>query len=351
LAAVAVAASVGAGLALTWSSNRRPRVFDLVGRNLEARDARGRLLWAYGFNSEVSRTKGSYFEGSDEPSDGVARLDLKADGVMTTLVPVRFGREAMTARSDALYAFSDDGRVLWSVTEDRKLTCGHQTVTGPWFISWVQVSDGPGPRRIWVAYHHHTEWPSFVVEVSPTGAPSLRYVQSGWIMSLANWNTPHGLRLIVGGVMNEPSRPSLAVIDPNDPPVVSPFTSQEFNCGGGDAANPERVILFPNFEVTLAMGYAYEMVTRMSALGADLRVEIGSNRSVSLIAPEGRVKELLHTDEYWFAHQKLHQEGKLGHSADYCPERTTPAEIRSWTPGASWQTYVVGHASQAARRE
>jgi len=42
-------------------------------------------------------------------------------------------------------------------------------------------------------------------------------------------------------------------------------------------------------------------------------------------------------DTYWRLHRRLEQGGKIKHSAEDCPERAHPPEVREWHNGA-WHT-------------
>ncbi len=339
--AAAVISLGGAAFTLLMPTRETPAAFVLVGRSLEGRDHRGRVLWSHDFGSEVSRAVGTYQVEEPRGSDSVARVDLNGDGVLATLIPVHFGRDGESHTLESLYAFSDDGRVLWSVSGDLKLSCGQKTFSAPWSISWVTVSGGPGPRRVWVAYRHHTWWPSFVVEISPTGSQTIRYVQTGWIMSLQEWHTPRGVRLVAGGVMNEHARASVAMFDPSGPPVMSPYVDAQFDCEDAPTASPDRVILFPALEVSQGLGSPYVMVQRMNEIGPDLRLEINSGSVLAVVNADDRVRDLSFSDAYWLHHRALEVSGKLSHSVEACPERTRPAQIRSWTMAKSWQTYSI----------
>jgi hypothetical protein len=147
------------------------------------------------------------------------------DGTPATLVPVRFGPIHAPTQPDALYAFDDDGGVRWIMTPAHTFSCGGKVFSAPWDIQTLAVSVGSGPRRVWVAYTHNESWPSFVVEVSADGRQKLRYFQAGWIKSLVEWNTPAGLRLAAGGVMNLLSWTDFARLDPTCEPSSTSVSS------------------------------------------------------------------------------------------------------------------------------
>jgi hypothetical protein len=313
----------------------------LVGRNLEARDTAGRVLWTHPFDSEVSRAR-EVRERVSLADDRSAEVDLDGDGTVEHLVPVRFSLAAHDSSStDALYAFAGDGRLLWSVQPDNKFSCRGETLDGPWRMRAVEVSSGPGKKRIWISYVHSTLWPSFIVEVID-GRPVLKYFQTGWIVSLAEWKTPSGTWLAAGGVINGASydRPSIALLDPDGPPTVSPYDDPRFDCDGMPKTQPSQVMLFPNFDVAPAQGVPYLMMDTLKTVGTRLDGEM-SDYAIVMINPERRVETISFADTYWGKHRLLETQGKLSHSWLFCPEATRPQEIRVQQAGSAWQHYSV----------
>jgi hypothetical protein len=345
LVLVAVAlltAAVGGGYVLG-----RPRAVDyaravltLTGQSLEARLPNGERLWVHDFGRPVGVFQRERWLKWQE-STSVADVDLDADGEVERVVPVRFsigGQNRLD--SDGLYAFRASGRLLWSVTAPDAVTCGGQRYEGPWQISAVAVSRGPGPRRVWVAFIHHTWWPSLVMEIAPDGAQTLRYVQAGWVMSLTEWARPDGTHLVAGGVLNEERRPSIVVLRTDGAPTVSPARAAEFSCELPGAQSPLHVTTVAPFEVPTARGVPYVMTDRLQVLGDSLRFEFESV-AVGSLAPSGRIDSLAPLDAYLQAHQPLHTLQVLSHGVDYCPELRTPKAVSQWTPADGWREYGV----------
>lgn len=332
-------------VAVSWlpplRSDLASKTVKLSGTSLEGRNATGQVVWTHEFEQPARRLD-LWALGGDGATDSVADLDLSGDGVMRHLVPLRFGTSAKPVVSDALFAFDGNGKVIWSLQPDQVVTCGGQSFEGPWQLSDVVVSSAPGPRRTWVAFRHHTWWPSFVIEVTPAGAPSLRYVQAGWVMSLALWQMSRGPALVAGGVLNEHERASVVFLDLDGPPALSPAADPRFRCVVQDSVGPRQMTLFPPQEVTKVQGHAYPIVYRVNASARDLLVEVDSSRSLVTFGPDGQASSQGMSDDYWLAHKALSASNTLDHGVESCPELLQPREMREWTSAGGWRTYLVG---------
>ncbi len=343
--AFAVLVSVGW---LAWSTFRSspPRKmaadFALVGRALEAREASGSVVWSSAFDSEVSPP-------AKMPRGGgrtavVLDADLDGDGVTELLVPVRMARPGVFPQSsDAVYAFSAAGDKLWSVAPAQRFSCRGKVHQGPWEISALLVTGEPGRQRIWAAYVHASSWPSFVVEVTPNGRATTRYVQTGWILSLAGVSTPAGYRLAAGGVIHPEDRPSVVFLDPDGPPAMNPHSAPGFDCEDLPTAPPEQIILLPNGEVVSADGHPYLMVDSLK-LRSGLEAEIGSHLIVHF--DQQMPSHVVFSDIYWANHRELETRGKLSHSAVRCPAAGAQ-EIQTWTAATGWSRRMVPSANKA----
>ncbi len=287
-------ALVAASIALGYAALKRPTpdyhrsYVTIAGRYIEARHPDGTLLWKHDVGREISQVSRDFVGRVDRSTDSVADVDLNQDGMVDRIIPVRYGIGGHDpADSDGVMAFSADGRLLWSATPSMTFTCARETFRGPWRLSAIRVSDGPGPKRVWASYIHHTWWPSFVVEIALDGEQQLRYVQSGWIMSLTDWQRPDGHYVVAAGVLNAERSSSIALIDVNAPLTVTESTSGEFSCEFSGAA-PEELTLFPHLEVPAAQGIAYLMGERVMRLGDDtIRLEWGATAWLPSI-PAGR---------------------------------------------------------------
>lgn len=309
----------------------------LSGRVLEVRERNGRLAWSHRFDRDVT------LRATDD-STGVMSVDLDDDGWPDWVVSLRFSQSA-TSVNDVLYAFNSTGNVMWTVdVKERQLTCGGETFRGPWSIDAVAASAAPDGRRVWVAFNHHTWWPSFVIEVTPDRRQVMRYVQSGWVLGLTEWQTDQGAVLAAGGVLNEHRLASVVVVDPHGPPSMLPATESTYACDMTGTVAPRQAVLLPVRDAKLAVGHAYDLVGDVSVKDGRLHASLYHDRSGTLVlTPDGRVDdfyvELSHTRE----HELLWIAGTLDHHPDGCPYLLRP-ELRVWTPGTGWSTLLMNPA-------
>jgi len=349
VATVAVAAIgiVAFGAWAWWPRTAAPSVHSVsvVGKVLQARGLDGRVLWQHELEADAIGLSLANFEGA--PSfEGV---DLDDDGRTEWLVPVRFSdiRRGLS-RSDAVAAFSDQGELRWMATVPSEFTlmCGGAAVQGPWQLGGMSVHKGPGPKKTWIAFHHPVRWPAFAVEVTPDGAVTHRYVQSGWIKGIIERDTPSGPQIEIAGVLNDRERASLVSIDPAAPFSALEPVSPEFACDTPEARQPLRAVLFPPHDVTAAYNYKYFIATGLTRHGDGLRVDLAGGSAVAMLDRTGTVTDITFIDDYWLAHDGLFRDGRIDHPSDSCPQANMPGEVESWD-GRAWTTYAVRRAIPA----
>lgn len=344
LAAVGLGAVLVIAFALYFWGRTAAPIYDdarltLFGQSLLAHSPSGELLWRHDFGRDVAPLQEERWF-PDQRSTSVSDTDLNGDREVDRVVPVKFSHSGTPpSQSDGLFAFTASGRLLWNLTPPEQLSCGGITFRGPWEISAVVVSGRQGLRHVWAAFHHHTAWPSFVMEVLPDGEQHLRYVQAGWIKSLAEWTRPDGTFLAAGGVLNEELRPAIAVVRTDGPPAMLPSRSGEFTCAV-DGVAPVEVTTLESFEVASIQGFPYLMTNRLRAIGADLKADLATHAIVTMGA-DGTVRELGYTDMYWHAHGILSDSSIIKHTAGECPELRSEKRVGRWTPEKGWTEYAV----------
>jgi hypothetical protein len=322
-----VAVGVGMLLGLAWK-RAIPVEADhirLAGHEVEALSPGGEIAWSYTFDGVVTAP-------STATDPGERQTDLNHDGKGDFLVPLRRGPRSsrQPSVSDLVAAFSHDGRLLWTVQPDREFTLGARHFSGPWHYSAMAVAtDG----HVWMAFHHNTWSPSYVLDVDPTGAAHLLYAQSGWITSLVEWNTEHRRLMLVGGVDNVFQQTSLVAVDLDDAPTQLPAAlGGGLVCADCPTEPPHALWLFPESEITKATSAPYSLIAQLVALPGSLKVSF-QDRRVAFLGPALELDSIVFADSYWTLHRQLEAEGKLTHPADLCPAASGVAEVRTWIDG------------------
>jgi hypothetical protein len=336
VATTAVLATVGAA---RWRDPGVPHRLEFEGRNLLAYSEGGRELWIHQFSRVVSRPESYKLQTN-------LSADVDGNGVAEIVAAVRFSAPRDTSdESDAVYAFDVDGSVMWSVQPRMTLTEGDRTFEGPWQVRDVVTGTSARGPRAWIAYSHHTWWPAFVVEVEPTGASHVRYLQAGRIHSLTHWETAGKRYLVAGGAMLQPSRASVAVMDLDGPAARWPLDNgPALTCDACPDADPVAMLLMPTAEVTKALFRPYGWVLLGTARGREITVATDDGfgwGSLLTFNDEFTVTGFERSDMYWQAHQELERQGRLTHPAYDCPDRSALFPVEVWRGTAGWDMVEV----------
>ena len=87
-------------------------------------------------------------------------------------------------RNGYLLNLSPSGRVRWKYMLGGTLRFAGDTFKEPWVMTEWQVSPAPGERRVAVAAHHWTWWPSTLTVLDASGRQRARFVNPGWLESV-----------------------------------------------------------------------------------------------------------------------------------------------------------------------
>jgi hypothetical protein len=316
----------------------RPDRFELDDNKLHALTASGNLVWTYAF------ARNAHHPGSSRRT--TLQGDVDGDGSVDIVAAVRFAAPATrSAYSDSVFAFRRNGTVIWQVQPVLQVSHKGQTFEGPWHIRDFAISPDRGRPRVWIVYTHATWRPGFVLEVEPDGRSTIRYMQSGWLHVAAYWPQPSGAYLAIGGIANEYSRASLALVRVDGSPAQSvPNGDDPIVCEGCPRANPSVFYLFPPSELTEYFFRPYNWVKRLQSRGSELTLgtdEGFGEGSIVRISPDLRVMEFERSDQYWQAHRTLENQGRVDHTSENCPDRQAAHEVRVWEPRAGWQQFTV----------
>ena len=316
----------------------RPDRFEIDDNTLTAYTQTGVPVWTYAFG----RTAHHPLTSRAFTSQG----DVDGDGTTDVVVAVRYAPpQSKSTYSDAMLAFRRDGSLIWQVQPVLRVSHKGQTFEGPWQVFDFRISPDRGRPRVWIAYNHPTWRPGFVLEVEPSGQNLLRYVQSGWLHALQYWPTPGGTFLAIGGVVNEYSRASIALVNIDGAPAQSvPNEDSPLACEGCPRGDPHAFFLFPPSELTTLYNRPYSWAKRIVLDGPRLKIALDEGfgeGSIATISSDLRVVEFERADRYWEAHRRFEKEEKIAHRAEECPERTLAHEMQVWNPSGGWTHYTV----------
>jgi hypothetical protein len=329
-----------------WS---KPVGFEVESAAVVARDASGREVWRHPLGQPAARPPNVRTQA--------AVGDIDGDGMPEVAMPVALNpQRSVSNTTDAVYVFHRDGRLRWRIQPELKVQRGGRVYEGPWRAYAIAVSSAP-PGRLWIAYGHHTHDPSFVLEVTATGAQSIRQLKSGRISGLAHWRTATDDFLAVTGADDRRETPSLDIVDLNAPPARWPDDAQGLTCDHCPSAPPRALLLFPNTDITRASFRTTGDVYAANPEGPDrLRLEITNGAgpvaldTTAVVAADLTVEELTRTEVHWAAHRALEIQGRLDHPVERCPDFLSPPVVQKWTHADGWTELRVWQKRNAANQ-
>jgi len=333
----------------------------LADKKLIAWDAKNRVTWEYEFSQPVEL----------QPvlgAEAVTFSDIDGDGrnevlVLLNLLPTHPDATQPEPMAGAppfkrtwLYCFSSKGRVLWTYWPDLKLSFAGHIFEGPWKASAMLVTPSGAAQSLWIAYGHHTWWPSFLVRVDFKGGAELKYISSGAILSLGHVRNTSGNYILAGGINNGYNAAVLSIIDESAPLTASPQLSGTYMYDES-TEGPYKLFLFPPSELFRMQGESFHRVGALRV--SDTRIEVltyegkePSQNFVSLAAfyefnKEFELVSVSLADTYWAAHQRYEREGKIHHTASQCPDRSLATRVRIWTANENWSDSAASRVPKA----
>jgi hypothetical protein len=105
---------------------------------------------------------------------------------------------------------------------------------------------------------------------------------------------------------------------------------------------PNRVFAVAVLNQSLAVPLRWPVAaTRTDDRSLNEFAEIDGGAVLAFFDRGFKLDRIAHGDRYWSQHRQLEEQSVITHSVLACPERTTPGEIRTWTPSSSWQSTAV----------
>ena len=351
----AVGLAVALFLVGRWYLNSQPGVpvrVSLAGKELIAWDAKDRVTWEFNFPqpAEFLVVQGQpYALFNDLLGDGhrelLALVNLQSENPAVG----KIGGDRPTGYNRSfLYCFSEKGSLLWSYSPDFKLSFAGHIFEGPWPATAMTLTPAATGQTIWVAYRHHTWWPSFVVRIDTRGASTLAFVNSGTLSALASVGNASGNYVLATGTNNSLGSAILAVLGVNERMSASPQFRGDTYVYDNWARAPHLYIVFPPSEVFRLGGDPFHLIASLVVQAEGVQVQTNEGRDPSgysgrLLGYYEFTKDFQLTsaslgDVCWQVHRLYESQGKIHHSAEKCPDRAIGSRVREYTNAGGWFT-------------
>jgi len=341
-AALAVTILAGGFIAIWWYSNSSGPASQIVrvsilGRKFTALDEAGKINWSYTLPNEGLDV------GSRQP--GISHIeDLDGDGRKEVLISTPSGTVIPYDRGvdeSRLFCFDETGRLRWSFEFKETLTFVRRAFEPPWHIRQWLIYGPPGRKRLVLALHHNTWWPSVVVVLSSSGRVVGKFVNSGIVVALASLSSASGPKLLLGGVSNEHRAGILAVIDAEIPSGHSPDrVGSEFECKNCPRGSPLKYFVFPRSDINETRddhNRVFDIDIQDNQVIARTYEDLHRGLvGIYEFSCDLRLQHPSYSDGYWEIHRELQREGKIRHSKEYCPAKQGPGTVRIWNPQDGW---------------
>jgi len=333
------------------ASTDRVDAIKLAGSELAALDKGGRVLWKHDFGRRVLECEDP--EGRPRPSVFTS-TDLDADRRPDLVVTVAFDLGNGLPGWDELFAFSAQGRVLWSHRLEETLVFGAGLFSPPWHSAGPPApQSGPqvaafevdGQPRIAWAQSHRTWWPSVLTVLDASGRFLSRWVHAGVIHAITPAKGPSGPVLLLGGVSNSREAAFFAVLDARHVEGSGPEEpGSPFECLSCTAGRPLRYFVIEPSEQRLAVSpYNHIPIVTTDPTGVEVHAQESGPASpfgvvaVARFSPAFELEHVAWSSAWASGHRELERAGRLDHPVESCPERGRSPRVREWMSEAGWR--------------
>jgi hypothetical protein len=342
LAAIGGIGALAVGGVLLSRRPPEPERAVLQGNLLTALDGLGRQIWTHRFEENVKPCD------EREARWRVQLVDFDGSGRRGVLVACQFVLPSgfdPTTRSELFY-FSPEGRLVWRRAPiPDLLDFDGREFAKAWRITHVITTPPKGPQTVWMSVAHDTRWAGAVLEVSRTGALTVRMANAGNVECLSYLPTRDGGVLFASGENNAYDCAFLASFPAAGPARRSPPGGPpRYKYANTPTEITPTYILFPAEEVNLVKHSPYgnakhhhyeDTVSVLIWSGSEnsyLTYDFSNVLAPEAVSPSG---------SYPLYHKELEQEGLLKHSFADCPETKRPMSLRRWESATGWQDQEI----------
>lgn len=352
-AAIALTAGLfGAGLTTDWSFARAESSrtaasgsaagpvslsFEVTPRAIVARDATGGAeRWRYSFPAE------EHVQAVNQSISGPGQELRNADGAIFAVNRLRRADSSLLASQ--LVWLTSGGLLKGTFEFSGSYVFGEASYGGPWVITNYQARQENDRPRIAVVGRHYNWWPAFLTILDGELRPTSTFVNAGWV-TYVQWLS--STRLLISGFSNAMDGAMVALLDADALDGHSPDTNNPaYRCRGCGGAVPLRYVVMPRTEINSVTAAPFNEA-RLEVVGDRVNVRTmevpggdnaGAQEAFYEFTPSLELVRASLADRYWDKHRALEREGKIGHSAETCPDRSGPRTLHVWEPATGWRT-------------
>lgn len=250
-----------------------------------------------------------------------------------------------------LRRFTLDGQAEQAFTFHDRWSFDGRTYDEPWALADFSVNEAFSRRRVAIAAHHYTWWPSVVTILDERFQRESTFVNSGWV-DRVKWLSPD--RLAITGFHQPLDGGMFAVLDARNIDGTSPDAPAAdasrraaggYRCDDCRPGDASFYAVFPRSELNRVAGAPFNRAT-LEIGGAGIIIhtdeEARPGQAGSLtdaiyeFSPDLQLMRAAYGDRYWDRHRALELEGRIRHTRDACPERNGPPVVHVWTSSGGW---------------
>jgi hypothetical protein len=305
---------------------------------LVAFDRSDRMLWSYSFPESARPFV------ADDLAWRIQRVDLQGRGDRGVLVTVRF---MSGDRPDAIYFFSSDGNLKWSLEADPPLLDrDKKAFEKAWSFRHVIVAPTSAGNCVWAALANEAGWAGCVLQVNSRGKATVHFANAGYVEWLCPVTLGNEQCLVICGENNAFDQSFVALLGVEDPPCSSsPGGRPRYRYVNAPSGQTRKCVLFPKTELIAAREKPYGHAWKMSHYSGHIIVEVetGGDGGYFLYHFSERLepKYVFPSGSHEFRHRDLEIAEKIYHPWLSCPELEQPLVLNIWEPALGWHDETI----------